>query len=83
VLAAIAVFAGLLHQVSYLMAMPFQVAADIPDAVSYDPGEPVIVALYLVAAVLLLRGTASGCVTRSMPGPASRDGHRSPDPRRT
>ncbi|MGH8835261.1 MAG: hypothetical protein ACRDWG_09755 [Actinomycetes bacterium] len=60
VLSTIAVFAGLLHQVSYIVAMPFQVAADIPDAVSYDPGEPVIVLLYLVAAVLLLRGTARG-----------------------
>jgi hypothetical protein len=64
VLSAIAVFAGLLHQVSYLVAMPFQAAADIPGAVSYDPGEPPIVALYLVAAVLLLRGSARGSATR-------------------
>jgi hypothetical protein len=57
VLAAIAVVAGVLHQVSYVVAMPFQVAADVPEAVSYDPVEPVIVVLYLVAAALLLRGT--------------------------
>jgi hypothetical protein len=56
VLAAVAVFAGLLHQVSYLVAMPVQAAADIPGAVAYDPGEPVIVLLYLVAAALLLHG---------------------------
>jgi hypothetical protein len=56
VLAAVALFAGLLHQVSYVVAMPFQVAADIPGAVSYDPGEPVIVLLYVAGAVLLLRG---------------------------
>lgn len=55
-LATVALIAGLLHQVSYIVAMPFQVAAEIPGAVSYDPGEPVIVLLYLVAAALLLRG---------------------------
>jgi hypothetical protein len=58
VLAAVAVFAGTLHQLSYVVAMPFQVAADIPGAVGYDPGEPVILLLYLVASVLLLHGTA-------------------------
>ena len=54
VLAAVALFAGILHQVGYIVAMPFQVAADIPGAVAYDPGEPVIVLLYLIAAGLLL-----------------------------
>ena len=53
VLGAIGVVAGLLHQVTYLVAMPFQVAAEIPGAVSYDAGEPVIVALYLAGAALL------------------------------
>jgi hypothetical protein len=56
VLAGIALFAGILHQVSYIVAMPFQVAADVPGAVSYDPAEPVIVLLYLVASTLLVRG---------------------------
>ena len=56
-LAAVALFAGTLHQVSYLVAMPFQAAADIPGAVWYDPGEPVIVLLYVVGTALLLRGT--------------------------
>lgn len=55
-LAGLALFAGLLHQLSYLVAMPFQVAADVPGAVAYDPGEPVIVLLYLTASVLLLHG---------------------------
>ena len=41
VLAGLALFAGVLHQLSYLVAMPFQVVADVPDAVAYDPGEPV------------------------------------------
>lgn len=59
VLGVVAVVAGLLHQVSYIVAMPFQVAADIAGAVSYDPGEPVVVLAYLLAAVLLLRPTST------------------------
>jgi hypothetical protein len=55
-LAGLALFGGVLHQLSYLVAMPFQVAADVPGAVAYDPGEPVIVLLYLTASVLLLHG---------------------------
>ncbi|WP_199511662.1 hypothetical protein [Nucisporomicrobium flavum] len=55
VLAAVALVAGLLHQVDYIVAMPFQVAADVPGAVPYDPAEPVIVLLYLVATALLFR----------------------------
>jgi len=60
VLATVALLAGILHQVSYLVAMPFQVAADIPEAVSYDPIEPVIVLLYLIATALLLDGARRG-----------------------
>jgi hypothetical protein len=56
VLAAMALFAGILHQVSYIVAMPLQVAADVPGAVVYDPAEPIIVLLYVVASALLLRG---------------------------
>jgi hypothetical protein len=56
-LATVALVAGVLHQVTYVVAMPFQVAADVPDAVLHDPFEPVIVLLYLLAAALLLRGT--------------------------
>jgi hypothetical protein len=55
-LAAVALVGGILHQVSYIVAMPFQVAADIPGAVSYDPVEPIIVLLYLVATALLFLG---------------------------
>jgi hypothetical protein len=55
-LAGVALLAGVLHQVSYIVAMPFQVAADVPGAVAYDPGEPAIVLLYVVASVLLFRG---------------------------
>jgi hypothetical protein len=60
VLGVTAVLAGLLHQVSYIVAMPFQVAADIPGAVSYDPGEPAIVLFYLLGAALLLRRPRTG-----------------------
>jgi hypothetical protein len=55
-LAGLALLAGVLHQLSYLVAMPFQVAADVPDAVACDPGEPVVVALYLAGSLLLARG---------------------------
>jgi hypothetical protein len=54
-LAGVALIAGVLHQLSYVVAMPFQVAADVPGAVAYDAGEPVIVLLYMAASVLLLR----------------------------
>lgn len=53
-LGSISLVAGVLHQASYMVAMPFQVAADVPGAVAYDPGEPVIVLLYLLGAALLL-----------------------------
>ena len=55
-LAGLALLSGVLHQLSYLVAMPFQVAAGVAGAVAYDPGEPVIGLLYLAASVLLLRG---------------------------
>jgi hypothetical protein len=55
VLGFISLIAGVLHQVSYVVALPFQVAADIPGAVTFDPVEPVIVLLYLLGTALLLR----------------------------
>jgi hypothetical protein len=64
VLGTIAVTAGLLHQISYMVAMPFQVAAGIPEAVAFDPVEPVIVGLYLLGAVLLFAGART---TRRQP----------------
>lgn len=60
VLAAVAAVAGLLHQASYVVAMPFQVAADVPGAVTRDPFEPVIVAVYVALTVLVLRGLIRG-----------------------
>lgn len=54
--AVIALAAGMLHQVSYVIALPVQVAADIPGAAALDPGEPVIVLLYGVGLAVLLTG---------------------------
>jgi hypothetical protein len=54
VLAAVALFAGILHQVSYMVAMPFQKAAGVAGAVSFDAAEPVIVLLYVLATALLV-----------------------------
>ena len=65
VLSAVALFGGILHQLSYVVAMPFQVAAGVPGAVTYDPAESVIVTLYGVATVLLVLGATSPSVTRS------------------
>ena len=64
VLASVVLVAGTLHQVSYLVALPFQAAANIPGAVAFDPLEPVIAVLYAVATAALLAG-ADGDKTRS------------------
>jgi len=60
IVAAVVLVAGTLHQVSYLVALPFQAAADIPGAVPFDPLEPVIALLYTAVTVLLLWGAGRG-----------------------
>lgn len=55
VLAVLALVSGTLHQVSYVTALVFQYAADVPGSVLMDPVEPVIVLLFVVATVLLVR----------------------------
>jgi hypothetical protein len=57
VVASVALVAGVVQQVSYQVALLFQSAAHIPGAVTYDPGEPLVALLYVVASALLLRGT--------------------------
>ena len=52
--AVVALGSGLLHQVTYLVALPAQVAADVPGASGFDPGEPVIVLVYVTGLGLLL-----------------------------
>jgi hypothetical protein len=56
-LAAAVLVAGAVHQLGYLVALPFQVWAGVPDATAVDPGEFPIAAVFLAAALLLL-----GCV---------------------
>lgn len=45
---------------AHVVALPFQVAADVPGAVTHDSFEPVIVAVYVTLLVLLLRGLTRG-----------------------
>jgi hypothetical protein len=54
VLAGIMLISGVVHQLGYLVAMPFQVAADVPGATGWDPLEPLIAAAFLSAAAALL-----------------------------
>jgi hypothetical protein len=56
VISGVVLVSGVLHQLSYVVALPFQVAADVPGAVTFDPGEPLIVSVYAVATALLLWG---------------------------
>jgi hypothetical protein len=56
VLGGVAMVSGLLHQVSYLVAMVFQSVADVPGAQWTDPLEPLIVAVYATALTTLLTG---------------------------
>lgn len=54
-LAFVALLSGIPEQISYMFGMPLQVTAGVPDAVSFDPLEPVILAFYVIGFVLLLR----------------------------
>ena len=54
VLAAILLTSGVAHQIGYLVALPFQVAANVPGATAFDPAEPVIATGFLLASVALL-----------------------------
>jgi hypothetical protein len=47
---------GTIHQLGYLVALPFQVRAGVPDATAIDPGEPPIALAFLLAAAALLAG---------------------------
>lgn len=56
VLGAVALVAGLLHQLSYVVALLAQSTAGVSGAVAFDPGEPAIILLYAGAAASLLLG---------------------------
>lgn len=55
VLAALALVAGTLHQISYVVALLFQFSANVPGSVPLDPVEPVILLIYVIATAYLLR----------------------------
>jgi hypothetical protein len=42
VLGGMLLISGVAHQVGYMVALAFQVAADVPGATAFDPAEPVI-----------------------------------------
>jgi hypothetical protein len=74
-LATVVLVAGALHQVSYITAMLFQLAADVPGA-AFDAFEPVIVALFVAASVLLLANLRTeGSPQRPDPGPETLSRH--------
>jgi hypothetical protein len=64
VLAAIALVSGIVQQVGYFVALPFQTGAHVPGAVAFDPYEPVISLPYVVGALLLLGSLATRRSTR-------------------
>jgi hypothetical protein len=79
VLASVVLVSGTLHQVSYMVALAFQAAADVPGAVAFDPIEPAIAVLFVVATARLLRGAGRrhGEIDRAgLPHPQQRRGER-------
>lgn len=56
VLATLVLVSSVLHQVSYPVALIAQKLAGAPDAVTFDPLEPVILLVYVAATVGLLAG---------------------------
>lgn len=56
VLAAAVLVSGTVHQLGYLVALPFQVQAGVAGATAVDPGEPPIALAFLVATLALLAG---------------------------
>lgn len=71
VLATVLLASGALHQVSYYAAMHFQNRARIPGA-AYDPFEPVILGLFVLAAALLLANVQAPGRSKSPPRPDGR-----------
>lgn len=56
VIAALVLVSGTVHQIGYLVALPFQAAAGVPGATAVDPMEPPIAMAFLVATAALLTG---------------------------
>ena len=68
VLAPVLLVSGAVHQLSYMSALVFQSAADIPGSSAFDPSEPLILAAYAVAAALMLRSLGGRGGRRSSSG---------------
>jgi hypothetical protein len=71
VAAMVLLVSGLVHQLSYIAALAFQAYAEVPGATVFDPQEPVIVAVFLIALALLLVNLPSGrrpARDRAVPG---------------
>lgn len=54
VAATVLLVSGLVQQLNYMAALAFQSQADVPGATVFDPQEPIIVLVYLIALALLL-----------------------------
>jgi hypothetical protein len=59
VLAPSLLVAGTVQQLTYMVALPFQANAGIPGAVAFDPQEPLIALVYVIASVALLASVRS------------------------
>jgi hypothetical protein len=59
VLAPSLLVAGTVQQLTYMVALPFQASAGIPAAVAFDPQEPLIALVYVIASVVLLASVRS------------------------
>ncbi|MQM27943.1 hypothetical protein [Glycomyces albidus] len=68
--ATVLLVSGLVHQLSYIAALWFQAQAEVPGATAFDPQEPIVFAVFLVALVLLLAnlsGRAGGARAHGRP----------------
>lgn len=61
-LATVALVAGTVHQLSYMVALLFQANAEVPGATAFDPQEPFITAAFLIAATSLLANVRRSAV---------------------
>jgi hypothetical protein len=54
VAATVLLVSGLVHQLSYMVALSFQAQEDVPGATAFDPQEPAVIAVFLIALILML-----------------------------
>jgi hypothetical protein len=76
VLSAVVLISGAVHQVGYMVALPFQVNAGVPGATAFDPAEPLIAVAFWsllwcctpMCSVLTQAGTSPSPPARSQGG---------------